>query len=62
MRFKSICGILCNAFYDREDNSINRSGVEGLAEKDRTSVSITPKDEGYAPGEVQRDERSTTVR
>ena len=48
-------------FSDRQENSINRYGVEGLAEHDRTSVSIPPEDEGYAPGEVQRDERSSTV-
>ena len=46
----------------RQENSINRSGVEGMAENERTSVSIPPEDKGYAPGEVHRDERSTTVR
>ena len=75
MRFKcSLLVLTRNAFYfpfvvfyvisfcDRQENSINQSGVEGLEENDRTSISIPPEDEGYAPGEVQRDERLITVR
>ena len=58
MRFNSNCGFYVIPFYDRQENLINRSGVEGLAENDRTSVSISAEDEGYAPDE----ERSATVR